>query len=84
MFAGINAFVDQPVIAVGISVIYVIFACLFMLADFDSIQRCVDNRMDKKYEWMAAWGLAYTILYLYFKILRILLILFGNSRSSSK
>jgi len=84
VFSGINAFVDQPVIAVGISVIYVIFACLFMLADFDSIQRCVDNQMDKKYEWMAAWGLAYTILYIYFKILRILLILFGNSRSSSK
>ena len=43
----------------------------FMLVDFDTIERCVTNQVDEKYEWMAAWGLAYTILYIYFKILRI-------------
>ena len=83
LFSGINMFVDQPAISIGISVVFVILACLFMLADFDTIERCVENRMDKKYEWMAAWGLAYTVLYLYFKILRILLMIFGNARKSS-
>ena len=83
LFSGINMFVNQPVICIGISVLYVILACLFMLVDFDTIERCVENRLDKKYEWMAAWGLAYTVLYIYFKILRILLMLFGNSRKSS-
>ena len=84
IFSGINMFVNQPVISIGISVLFLIVACLFMLADFDTIQQCVDNHLDKKYEWMAAWGLAYTVLYIYFKVLRILLMLLGNSRSSSK
>ena len=83
VFSGISTALNQPVISVGISIIFVILACLFMLADFDTIERCVENGMDKKYEWMAAWGLAYTVLYIYFKILRILLIIFGNGRKSS-
>ena len=84
LFSGVNLFVNQPAISIGISVIFVILACLFMLADFDTIERCVENQLDKKYEWMAAWGLAYTVLYIYFKILRILLMIFGNARKSSK
>ena len=84
VFSGVSMFVNQPVVCVVISIVFLILACLFMLADFDTIQKCVENQMDKKYEWMAAWGLAYTVLYIYFKVLRILLIIFGNSRSSSK
>ena len=56
---------------------------LFMLADFDTIEKCVQNKVDKKYEWMAAWGLAYTILYIYFKILQIILEVLGSSKSSN-
>jgi len=84
LFSGVNLFINQPVVCIGISVVYVIIACLFMLADFDTIERCVENHLDKKYEWMAAWGLAYTVLYIYFKILRIILMILGNSKSSSK
>ena len=84
LFSGISTALNTPAISIGISILFVIIACLFMLADFDTIERCVENRMDKKYEWMAAWGLAYTVLYIYFKILRILLILFGNGRKSGK
>lgn len=83
LFQGINGALNTPVVSIIISIVFVIIAALFMLVDFDTIQRCVDNQMDKSYEWMAAWGLAYTIIYIYFKILRILIILFGN-RSSSK
>lgn len=84
VFSGVSMFINQPAISVGISILFLIIACLFMLADFDTIQKCVENQLDKKYEWMAAWGLAYTVLYIYFKVLRILLMLLGNSRSSSK
>ena len=83
LFSGINMFVNQPAVSIGISVLFVILACLFLLADFDTIERCVENRLDKKYEWMAAWGLAYTVLYIYFKILRILLMIFGNGKGRS-
>lgn len=83
LFQGVSGALNTPGLSIAISIFFVIIASLFMLVDFDTIQRCVENRMDKKYEWMAAWGLAYTIIYIYFKILRILIMIFGN-RSSSK
>ena len=82
LFSGINTAMQNPALSIIIGIVFVILASLFMLADFDTIQRCVENQVDKKYEWMAAWGLAYTILYIYFKILRILIMIFGNSRRS--
>ena len=83
LFSGMNTFMGNPAVSIVFSVIYIIIACLFMLADFDTIERCVENRMDKKFEWAAAWGLAYTVLYIYFKILNLLAQVFGNSRGSS-
>ena len=84
LMSGINQIMENPVVSIIISAIFVIIAALFMLADFDTIERCVTNKMDKKYEWMAAWGLAYTVLYIYFKILRIILTIAGNSSNNSK
>ena len=78
LFSDFSAFLSQPALGIVISIAFVILAALFMLADFDTIQRCVENHVDKKYEWMAAWGLAYTILYIYFKILRILILILGS------
>lgn len=83
LFSGIGQALERPVISVIIAMAFVILACLFMLVDFDTIERCVSNQLDKKYEWMAAWGLAYTILYIYFKILHILITIFGNKSSNS-
>ena len=81
VFAGISTAFGNSIVSVVIGIIYVILASLFMLVDFDTIERCVTNQVDKKYEWMAAWGLAYTILYIYFKILRIILTILGNRNS---
>ena len=81
LMTGINEIVSNPIFSIILSVIFIIIAALFMLADFDAIERCVENGMDKKYEWMAAWGLAYTILYVYFKILRLLIMAASKSKS---
>ncbi len=83
LFSGISTAFGSPIISIVIGIIYVILAALFMLVDFDTIERCVTNQVDEKYEWMAAWGLAYTILYIYFKILRILLMIVGNRSSKN-
>ena len=84
MMTGVNQILSSPVVSIIFSIVFIVIAALFMLADFDTIERCVEGRMEKKYEWMAAWGLAYTILYVYFKILRLLIMIFGNSKSSSR
>ena len=83
VYSAISGALNNPVISIIISIVFVIIAALFMLADFDTIQQCVEGRLDKSYEWMAAWGLAYTILYIYFKILRILIMIFGRGRSNN-
>lgn len=85
LFMGVSGAINTPGVSIGISIVFVIIAALFLLVDFDTIERCVENGVDKQYEWMAAWGLAYTVIYIYFKVLRILLMIFGRGgRSSSR
>ncbi len=78
---GIQGVTQNPIVSVGISIVFIVIAALFLLADFDTIESCVEERMPKKYEWMAAWGLAYTIIYLYFKILNLLIQIFSKDSS---
>lgn len=59
-------------INIGGSVLYVIIASLFLLVDFDTIRRAVDDGLPKKYEWWASFGLAFSVIWLFFKILELL------------
>lgn len=80
MAMGITSFMGSPVMGTVISVIYLVIAILFLLVDFNTIEECVEGRMDKSMEWMAAFGLAYTIIYIYFKILSLILRILGSSK----
>ena len=81
MVMSLLTFMDTPVVSILLGVIYLVVACLMLFIDFDVITNCVEGRMSKKLEWMAAWGLAYTIIYIYLKILQIILEVLGNSKS---
>lgn len=76
---GLNSIMQNPVVSIISSIVFIIIAALFLLADFNAIEECVENGMPKKLEWMAAFGLAYTIIYIYFKILNLLLKLVNKS-----
>ena len=56
----------------AISIIAVLFACALLLFDFDYCADMVERELDKKYEWRAAFILTVGIIYLYLKILEIL------------
>ena len=71
----------NPLICIGFSVLGIIIATLFLLCDFETIRQTVENRLPKKYEWSAAFGLAITVIWLYFKILDLLAKL-TNTKSS--
>ena len=43
--------------------------------DFDRAETVVSSGADKRYEWMIAMGLMVTIIWLYFEIIRLILIL---------
>lgn len=63
---------ESPAFSIGLSVVYIIIACAFLLVDFDTIERSVEHKLPKKYEWTAAFGLAYTIIYLFLKIFNLI------------
>ena len=77
--ASISSILHNPVVSIITSIIFIILASLFLLADFNAIEECVERKMDKSYEWMASFGLAYTIIYLYFKILNLLITIFARN-----
>lgn len=68
-------------VSIGISVIYIIIAALFLISDFAVIQNAVDNQLPKKYEWQAAFGLAFTVLWIYLKVLQLLITIFGRGNN---
>ena len=53
-------------------------ASIFILLDLDAVRMIVESGAPKQYEWYAAFGLAYTLIWLYNEILRLAAIIFGR------
>lgn len=66
---GVAVIQNNLLLSIAISVGGIIVATLFLLIDFDTIKKTVDNRLPKEYEWFAAFGFLFTIVWLYFKVL---------------
>ena len=67
---------------IGMTILSIIIASLFLISDFATIDHVVENHMPAKYEWMAAFGLAFTVLWIYVKILDLLIQIVGRGKSS--
>lgn len=70
---GIMILQNNLLLSIGASVGGIIIATLFLLIDFDTIKSTVDNRLPKEYEWFAAFGFVFTIVWLYLKVLNLIL-----------
>ena len=77
----VQAIMGNMVISIIVSVIFIIIAALFLVSDFAVIEMAVTNCFPKKYEWQAAFGLAFTVLWLYLKVLDLLMTIFGKRNS---
>ena len=64
------------------SIAFIVIAALFLLSDFDAIEKTVENNLPKKYEWAAAYGLVFTVIWLYLKVLDLLIKVAGRSKSN--
>lgn len=62
-------------------VIFIIIAALFLICDFDTIDHVVKDQLPKKYEWSAAFGLSFTVLWLYLKVLDLVMTIAGNNKN---
>lgn len=67
--------------SIGVSVVFIIIAALFLICDFDTIDHVVSDKLPKKYEWAAAFGLAFTVLWLYLKVLDLILTIAGSKKN---
>lgn len=56
-----------------ISAITIFLACLYLFFDLENIRQVVEGGYDKKYEWVSAFGLAFTLIWLYVEILQLVI-----------
>lgn len=74
---------DNGIITMCISAIGIAIACLFLLVDFEVINHCVDEKLAKKYEWLAAFALSFSIIEIYLKILNMILRLMQKKETAN-
>jgi len=75
LFAGADSvsFLSSPsLLGVGFSIFVAGLAAFNLALDFDFIERGVAQQLDKNFEWVAAFGLLVTIVWLYLEMLRLL------------
>ena len=63
-----------------ISLVSIFLASLYLFFDLEKIRQVVEGGYDKKLEWNAAFGLSFTLIWLYVEILRLVLIV-ANRRN---
>ena len=60
-------------IQLAISAVFVLWASFMILIDLNNMKLLEENRADKKYEWLAAFSLITTLMWLYLEILELLM-----------
>lgn len=66
--------------SIALDVIGLVIASLFLISDFSMIDNCVNQCYPKEYEWSAAFGLVFTVIWIYLKILDLLMQFAGKSK----
>ena len=82
LISPILTFMGNPLISLGLSIVFLIVAALFLLVDFSVIEECIERGISSKFEWMAAFGLTYTIIYIYFRVLDLILKIVSMTKNS--
>lgn len=63
-------------VQLAISAVFILWASFMILVDLNSMKRLEESGADKKYEWLAAFSLITTLMWLYVEILELLAKLF--------
>ena len=68
-------------LSVAVSAISILIASFVLISDMERARQLVENGGPKACEWMIAFGISYTVLWIYIELLRLALIIFANSRN---
>ena len=69
---------QNKTICIAVDGVGLVIAAMFLISDFSLIESCVQEGYPKKYEWAAAFGLVFTVIWIYLKILDLLMQFAGN------
>jgi uncharacterized YccA/Bax inhibitor family protein len=67
-----NGYADTGMMGIGFTVLCAGLASLFLLLDFQYIDQGIEARAPKYMEWVGAWGLMVTLVWLYIEMVRLL------------
>ncbi len=76
----VQAMAGNPVFAVAMDVLGLVIAALFLISDFSVIDECVKSGSPREYEWGAAFGLVFTVIWIYLKILDLIMRFAGKDK----
>lgn len=77
---GLISFGDNLGLSMFTSVIMVFLAILFLFSDMEQIRIAVEGGMSKEYEWYSSFGLVFTIIWLYIRVLYIVAMILGRNK----
>ena len=73
-------FMGNSTLSIVITIISIIIASAYTLISFDSANNIVNSSLDKEYEWYASFGIILNVIWLFYEILRLLIIILSRSR----
>lgn len=76
----VRAFFNYGPVAIVISIIYVIIASIYVVISLDNAYEIVDSGLDKNYEWYAAFGVLINVIWLFYEVLRLIIIIADSRR----
>ena len=74
------AMLQNSGLVIAMDLIGIVIAALFLISDFSMIETCVQEGYPKDFEWAAAFGLVFTVIWIYLKILDLLIQLNGKNK----
>lgn len=75
LFPAFDGILNNFGIIIIVELISVFIASLYLVSDLHQATMLVENGSPKEYEWMAAFGLAYTVIWIYIEVLRLVAVI---------
>ena len=76
----VQAMTHNAGLSIALDVIGLVIAALFLISDFSTVDECVKQNYPKEYEWSAAFGQVFTVIWIYLKILDLLMQVAGKNK----